>query len=111
MPRIPTLTHLQFAALSELIPGEISGADHREVLRARYRIRKSLPAYYQLMSRLEDAGFVKGFYRVEAVGEHTARTRWYRILGTGVRAINETRSFYAEAVAVRGRAGGKEALG
>jgi DNA-binding PadR family transcriptional regulator len=57
--------------------------------------RKTLPAFYQMMSRLEDAGFVKGEYRKAEVDGHTVNERWYKITGNGVSARNRTLDFYA----------------
>ena len=53
-PALPSLTHLQFLVLGVLRTDEQSGRVIRQALHA-YGIRRSGPAFYQLMARLEKA--------------------------------------------------------
>lgn len=98
---LPTLTHLQFLILGQLIGGDKYGRDLRATL-ASEGARKTPAAFYSLMARLEDAGLVDGWYRTEASQGVTIRERCYRVLGPGVAAWNETNQFYLE----RGSRGG-----
>lgn len=92
---IPDLTHLQFAVLDALGAREKAGRELREALKAR-GIRKTGPAFYQLMARLEEAKFVKGWYEQKAVEGEVVRERRYKILGAGLTAWQEVRDFYLE---------------
>ena len=91
---LPDLTHLQFAIVDVLGPREKSGRELRQGLRER-GIRKSGPAFYQLMARLEEAGVVKGRYDQKIVKE-----RRYKITGSGVRARERALDFYLKASAL-----------
>ena len=97
---LPPLTHLQFAVLDALGASQITGRELRARLKAN-GIKKSGPAFYQMMSRLEDAKYVKGWYTQEIIDGQIIKQRHYKILGDGVRAFNETRKFYqASAVGI-----------
>ncbi|UCC31818.1 MAG: hypothetical protein JSU86_05975 [Phycisphaerales bacterium] len=103
---LPPLTHLQFAILDVLGSHKKSGREVREGLKT-LGIRKSGPAFYQLMARLEDAGFVKGWYDQKVIDGQIIKERRYRVLGAGVKAWEHTRDFYVEAgarsLAAKGR--------
>ena len=58
---LPTLTHLQFLVLGVLRADEQPGRIVREAL-ASYGVRRSGPAFYQLMARLERARLIEGWY-------------------------------------------------
>lgn len=90
---IPPLSHLQFAVLDCLHADKKSGRELRAMLAER-RIRKSGPAFYQLMSRLEKAKFVKGWYDQKIVEGQIIKERNYRILANGVKARMATLEFY-----------------
>ena len=92
---IPDLTHLQFEVLDILGAVERPGWYIRQKL-ADLGEKKTLPAFYQMMSRLEDAFFVKGEYHKADVDGHSVNERWYKITGKGLRAKESTLSFYVE---------------
>ena len=46
---LPALSHLQFLVVGILLPGERSGRAIRRILE-QYRIPRSAPAFYQMMS-------------------------------------------------------------
>jgi DNA-binding PadR family transcriptional regulator len=93
---LPILTHLQFLVLRYLINGEsLSGRYLREKL-AEEKALKTGPAFYQLMARLEDAGFVEGTYEQKVVDGQILKERTYQITGSGVTALEEVRNFYLE---------------
>ena len=96
---LPTLTHLQFIVIGALLADEQSGKDLRIELK-RHGVRRTGPAFYQMMARLEEAGWIDGFYTQEIVDAQIIKERRYRVKPAGVRAWNSTRDFYA-AVAAR----------
>ena len=96
--RLPPLTHLQFLILSVLLHApEEPGRAVRQAL-AAYGVRRTAPAFYQLMARLERAGLVDGWYEQITVGDQAVTERRYRITKTGSSRWDETRQFYAETV-------------
>jgi hypothetical protein len=60
--KLPKLTHLQFTVLTSLEGGDLEGKSVREEI----NWEQSRPAFYQLMSRLEGAGYASGKYNVES---------------------------------------------
>jgi DNA-binding PadR family transcriptional regulator len=96
---LPALTHLQFIVIGTLLADEQSGKDVRRELK-RHGVRRTGPAFYQMMGRLEDAGWIDGFYTQEVIDGQIIKERRYRATPAGVRAWNSTREFYT-AVAAR----------
>jgi hypothetical protein len=47
-----------------------------------------------MMSRLEEAGFVEGWYDQKLVEGQNIKERRYRLTRTGLRACESTRAFY-----------------
>ena len=92
---LPPLTHLQFLVLGVLRADEQAGRVIRDAL-ASYGVRRTAPAFYQLMSRLERAGLVEGWYEQIVVGDQAVTERRYRITAEGKRLWTRTRGFYAE---------------
>jgi DNA-binding PadR family transcriptional regulator len=95
--RIPEITHLQFLVLGMLRGGERPGRLVRRTL-ARHGIRRSGPAFYQLMARLEDAGLVAGEYDQKIVGGQIIKERRYTLTPRGEAAWSATRAFYTDAI-------------
>src|SRR5262245_31477815 len=93
MLKLPVITHLQFLVLDALAGDDHAGRTLRERLGA-YGVRNSGPAFYQMMSRLEEAGFVEGWYEQTVVEGQNLKERRYRITKDGKRALDETRNFY-----------------
>src|SRR3954468_23359444 len=91
---LPPLTSLQFAILSVMGSRTISGKQLRASLADEYRIKKTGPAFYQLMARLEEAKFVEGWYEQEIIDGQIIKERNYRILGKGISAMKRTAGFY-----------------
>jgi hypothetical protein len=91
---LPELSHLQFAVLQVLGTGVLSGKDLREGLKSNHGIRKSGPAFYQMMARLEDGKFVEGSYTQEIIDGQIIKERQYRVTAAGIRALNHTKRFY-----------------
>ena len=97
MTKVPRLSHLQFLVAGTLRSRTVPGRDIRETLLA-FGVRKSGPGFYQLMSRLEDAGLVEGAYHQEIVDSQIIRERHYRLTAEGSRAWEGSRDFYLDAI-------------
>src|SRR5580692_7364918 len=82
MRKVPKLTHLQILVLAIATEGEQWGREFREKLGDR-GCRMSGPAFYQLMSRMEVCGLVKGKYQTKVVKGQTIKQRRYRATAEG----------------------------
>lgn len=91
--RLAPLTSLQFLILSTLVGGEQSGRAVRALI-ARHGVRRTAPAFYQMMARLERAKLVEGWYEQIIVGDQAVTERRYRLKPAGLRVWNETSAFY-----------------
>jgi DNA-binding PadR family transcriptional regulator len=91
---LPDVSHLQYLILAALLNGSSSGRQVREFL-ASHGEKKSGPAFYQLMARMEDAKFVTGKYEQKIVEGQIIKERIYEPTGGGVAAFEATRDFYA----------------
>lgn len=94
-PTLPTLTHLQFLVLGVLRTDDQPGRVVRQVL-ASYGVRRSGPAFYQLMARLERERLVEGWYEQISVGDQAVTERRYRITADGTRRWNRAQAFYEQ---------------
>ena len=92
--KMPELSHLQMLVLECLGTQKRSGRELRQRL-AQSGSRKSGPAFYQLMARLEEAGLVEGEYSQKIVEKQIIKERWYRVTGEGARAARRTLDFYS----------------
>jgi DNA-binding PadR family transcriptional regulator len=95
---VPAATHLQFLVLGTLAGEERPGRDIRTIL-ARYGVRRTTAAFYQMMARLERMRWVEGWYEQITVGDQAVTERRYRIRPAGERAWKDARAFY-ESVAL-----------
>ena len=96
--QLPPLTHLQFLILTTLLDAsEVPGRVVRETL-GSYGVRRTGPAFYQMMARLERTGLVEGWYEQITVGDQAVTERRYRITAAGANRCKETRQFYADTV-------------
>ena len=97
MPRksLPALTHLQFLVLGVLRADEQPGRVVRRAL-ASFGVRRSAPAFYQLMSRLEKAKLVEGWYEQIIVHDQAVTERRYRITPEGTRLWGQAQRFYED---------------
>ena len=103
--QLPALTHLQFVILGALLAGERPGKELRRDL-ARYGVRRTAAAFYQMMARLEDAGWVEGSYTQQIVDGQIIKERGYCITATGHKAWTATRDFYLDTASRAARAAG-----
>ena len=92
---LPSLTHLQFLVLGVLHTEEQPGRVIRQAL-ATYGVKRSGPAFYQLMARLEKAKLVEGWYEQIAVGDQNVTERRYRITPEGGRLWTRAQAFYQD---------------
>ena len=96
--RIPAITHLQFLVLGLLRTAPQRGRDLRRQL-ARHGVRRTGPAFYQMMARLEDAGFIEGEYDQKIVEGQIIKERRYTLTPAGAAAWSRTRDFYLASIA------------
>ena len=99
-PHLPRLTHLQFLVLGLLRDGEQPGRVIRETL-ARHGVRRTAPAFYQLMARLERDGVVEGRYEQVTAGGQAVTERRYVLRARGRELWTEARDFYAATAGAR----------
>ena len=99
---LPRLTHLQFLVLGLLRGGERPGREVRDAL-AAHGVKRTAPAFYQLMARLERDGLIEGRYEQVTVRDQAVTERRYRLRPAGARLWADARDFYTE-VAARGLA-------
>jgi DNA-binding PadR family transcriptional regulator len=92
-PKLPILTHLQFLVLGVLRNEPQPGRTVREAL-AAYGIRRTGPAFYQLMARMEKERLIDGWYEQVTVGDQAVTERRYRITAEGGKRWKEARAFY-----------------
>jgi len=92
---IPETTHLQFLILCAIGGTLGPGREVRERLAAE-GYDKSLPAFYQMMARMEDAGLVTGSTHPIHVGDQTVTERRYKVTAAGRRARLDAIAFYHE---------------
>lgn len=57
----------------------------------------SLPAFYQLMARMEEADLVVGWYETQVIDGNTVKRRRYKTTERGRHEINCTLDFYRKA--------------
>ena len=93
--RVPAITHLQFLVLALLRPGPRLGRHVRRGL-AAHGVRRTAPAFYQMMARLEDAALVVGEYDQKIIDRQIIKERRYSLTPAGAAAWKVTRDFYVE---------------
>ncbi|HJR59852.1 MAG TPA: hypothetical protein VJ813_10650 [Vicinamibacterales bacterium] len=93
--RVPAITHLQFLVLALLRAGPRLGRHVRRDL-AAHGVRRSAPAFYQMMARLEDAELVTGVYDQKIIDSQIIKERRYSLTTAGAAAWKATRDFYVE---------------
>ena len=95
--RLPSITHLQFLVLGLLLRDPQPGRRIRRHL-ATHGVRRTAPAFYQMMSRLEEAGLVRGWYDQKVVDGQIIKERHYKLTPPGATAWSDTRDFYLSTV-------------
>ena len=89
----PELSHDQVLILECIGTSDIKGRHLREQLTQNGR-KKSGPAFYQMMSRMEESGYVEGWYEQKIVEGQIIKERTYKMIGKGQRALVETLEYY-----------------
>ena len=97
--QLPRISHLQFLVLGQILGSSATGMEIRRRL-AEFGAKKSGPAFYQLMARLEDGGLVEGWYEQQIVDGQIIRERHYKIKRAGSQAWQRSRDFYKKSIAV-----------
>jgi DNA-binding PadR family transcriptional regulator len=92
---LPVLTHLQYLVLGVLRHEPQPGRVLRHAL-ADYGVRRSAPAFYQLMARLEKSRLVEGWYEQIIVADQAVTERRYRITADGSRLWRQAQGFYED---------------
>jgi DNA-binding PadR family transcriptional regulator len=97
MPKksLPALTHMHYLVLGVLRSDDQPGRVLRQAL-AAYGVRRTAPAFYQLMARLEASKLVEGWYEQIVAGDQSVTERRYRITPEGSKAWSRARTFYSE---------------
>jgi DNA-binding PadR family transcriptional regulator len=95
---MPAITHLQFLVLGLLRGAPQVGRQLRRDL-AQHGVKRSGPAFYQMMARLEDSGFVTGEYDQRVVASQIIKERRYTLTPAGDSAWAATRDFYLSSIA------------
>ena|SRR5688572_2889987 len=95
--RLPKITHMQFLVLGLLRESEQPGRIIREALSA-HGVKRSAPAFYQLMARLERDRLVDGWYEQVMAGDQAVTERRYRLRPAGAKLWTEARDFYTAVI-------------
>jgi len=89
---------MQFLVLGLLRAHEQPGRVLREAL-AAHGVKRSAPAFYQLMARLERDRLVDGWYEQVVAGDQSVTERRYRLRPAGAKLWAEARDFYTAVIA------------
>ena len=89
--------------------GQINGVDLRRELAAE-GVKKSGPAFFDMMMRLESAGLIRSWHDNETlVKGRRRRTKFYCLEGDGFRALQEFRQYLQDYMKRRSWEGGDPA--
>lgn len=101
-PSLPLITPLQFLVLSLLTKcDELAGRNLRTLL-LENGVKSSGPRFYQMMSRLEESGYVTGWYAQKEIEHQVVNERRYRIVAGGRDVWQKTCDFYSSCARVAG---------
>jgi len=89
---IPSITTLQGLTIQLISKTEIRGRELRELLE-KNGAKMSSPAFYQMMARLEENGFIGGRYVTKRLEGNTIKERWYKAHVKGQRALEGLQAF------------------
>ena len=93
---LPEISHLQFKVLASLLDSELPGRKLRDAI-TQEGLTQTRASFYQLMARLEDAGFVTGRYEQRTIGDVTVTERVYELTVPGKRVVDSSVEFYRQA--------------
>lgn len=94
---VPAITHLQFLVLA-LLQSEPRLGRHLRGRLVRHGVRRSAPAFYQMMARLEEATLVSGEYDQKVINGQIIKERRYTLTPDGAAAWRATRDFYVDSL-------------
>ena len=94
--RMPKVTLLQWFVFNQLRDGERSTESLRSAVR-KAGVSASVPAFQQLLGRLEDAGYLNGRYQRGTTDGRAVRYRVYRLTKAGLREWEKLRDFVCAA--------------
>ena len=92
---LPELSHQQVLVLECLSTTDVKGRHLRQRLKEK-KLIKSGPAFYQMMSRIEESGFVEGWYEQRIVEGQLIKERTYKMTGKGHHALAATLDYYRQ---------------
>ena len=98
IPDLPDVTHAQFFALETLMVCPLPGKELRAEL-DEFGWLKTNSTFYELTKRLEELGFIAGYYTARIVRDFAVRERHYEITVAGVRAYHAAHTFYTNGAA------------
>ena len=91
--RFPEMSYLQILIIEGIGGGRVAGRQIREHLKQN-GVSKTGPAFYELMSRLENSGFVQGEIEQKVIDGQDVTERFYRVTSKGANAALETVGFF-----------------
>lgn len=91
---LPKLTALQFAVIDCLQGRTLKGRELRDMLLSEKGIKREGPAFYMVMSRMEEAGLICSETTGVVITGKTYHEKSYWVSGDGRSAYDETRSFF-----------------
>lgn len=94
---VPELNHLQLFVIKSVEIDAHSGMFIRALL-SELGEEKSLAAFYQFMSRLEEQGMLEGWYETESIDGQTIKSRHYSATLEGKAQLKKVRMFYRPVV-------------
>lgn len=97
---LPQVTHLQYLVLDLIRDDPHSGRFLRDRLKEE-SVKMSAPSFYQLMSRLEDAQLITGWYESFVIEGQTIKERKYEITPKGKRTVANVQAFYSRRITDR----------
>ena len=97
IPETPAITHAQVFVLELLLVFPLRCNVLRDELE-EFGLLRTKADFYELFERLEELGFVAGYYTAKIVGEAIVRERSYEITNAGLRAYCAAYAFYSDGV-------------
>jgi len=101
---LPKITLLQWLVL-EIIGGRKRSGKYIRVKLGERGHCKSLPAFYQMMSRLEDGELIRAESVRVNVCDQNVTERHYKLTGKGIRELADVRDFYVGVEIARSQGG------
>ena len=97
---VPVLTPLQYAFLASLVDGNRTADEMRTWLEPRAAF-SGTNAFYEVIHRLKNHGFLKAAKAMKATAEHSASAYSYELTDEGREAVAVFQDFYDEVLEKR----------